>query len=118
MWFLLRMTFWLAVVLVLLPTGGSQTAPKSQVSAGEAFLAARDAVTDLKRFCERQQEACVVGSRTAVTLGQRVQAGAKMLYEFLSERPDRTSPNPCELRTRFPFLSPDRICELLASEPT
>jgi hypothetical protein len=28
----------------------------------------------------------VVGSRTADTLGQRAQAGAKMLYEFLSER--------------------------------
>jgi hypothetical protein len=26
---------------------------------------------------------------------------------------DRTSPNPCELWTRFPFLCPDRICELL-----
>jgi len=86
MWFLLRMTFWLAVVLVLLPTGSSQTAPKLQVSAGEAFSAARGAVTDVEHFCERQQEACVVGSRTAVTLGQRAQAGAKMLYGFLSER--------------------------------
>ena len=85
MWFLLRMTFWLAVVLVLLPTSGSQTAPKSQVSASEAFLAAKGAVTDFEHFCERQQEACVVGSRTAVTLGQRAQAGAKMLYEFLSQ---------------------------------
>ena len=28
----------------------------------------------------------MVGSRTAVTLGQRAQAGAKMLYEFLNER--------------------------------
>ena len=35
MWFLLRMTFWLAVVLVLLPTGGSQTAQKSHVSTGK-----------------------------------------------------------------------------------
>jgi uncharacterized protein DUF5330 len=85
MWFLLRMTFWLTVVLVLLPTGGSQTAPKSQVSAGETFSAAQGAVTDFEHFCERQQEACVVGSRTAVTLGQRAQAGTKMLYEFLSE---------------------------------
>jgi hypothetical protein len=50
MWFVLRMTFWLAVVLVLLPTGGSQTAPKSQVSAGEAFAAARGAVTDFEHF--------------------------------------------------------------------
>jgi Family of unknown function (DUF5330) len=86
MWFLLRMTFWLAVVLVLLPTGGSQTTPKSQVSAGEAFSAARGAVTDFEHFCEKQQEACVVGSRTAVTLGRRAQAGAKMLCEFLGER--------------------------------
>ena len=76
----------LAVVLILLPTGGSQTAPKAQVSASEAFSAARGAATDFEHFCERQQEACVVGSRTAVTLGQRAQAGAKMLYEFLSER--------------------------------
>jgi hypothetical protein len=80
MWFLLRMTFWLAVVLVLLPSGGSQTAPKSQVRAGEAFSAARGAVTDFEYFCERQQEACVVGSRTAVTFGQRAQAGARMVY--------------------------------------
>ncbi len=69
MWFLLRMTFWLAVVLVLLPTGGPQTAPKSQVSAGEAFSAARGAVTDFGHFCERRQEACVVGSRIAGPLG-------------------------------------------------
>src|SRR4029077_581325 len=86
MWFLLRMTFWLAVVLVLLPTGGSQTTPNPQVSASEAFSAARGAVTDFEYFCERQQEACVVGSRTAVTLGQRAQAGARMVYEFSSER--------------------------------
>jgi len=86
MWFLLRMTFWLAVVLVLLPTGGSQTAPKPHVSAGEAFSAARGAVTDFEHFCERQQGACVVGSRTAVTLGQRAQAGARMVYEFFGER--------------------------------
>lgn len=86
MWFILRMTFWMGVVLVLLPNGGSQPLPKSQVSASEAFSAAKGAVTDIQHFCERQQEACVVGSRTAVTLGQRAQAGAKMLYEFLSER--------------------------------
>jgi hypothetical protein len=30
MWFVLRMTFWLGVVLVLLPHVGSQPVPKSQ----------------------------------------------------------------------------------------
>jgi len=86
MWFLLRVAFWLGVVLVLLPTGGSQPLPKSQVSAGEAFSAAKTAVSDMQQFCARQPTVCEVGSQTAVKLGQRAQVGAKMLYEFLQER--------------------------------
>lgn len=84
--FLLRMAFWLGVVLVLLPSGGSQPVPKAQVSAGEAFTAAKAAMTDLQHFCDRQPDVCVVGSQTATTLGQRAQAGAKILYEFLNEK--------------------------------
>ena len=106
MWFFVRMTFWLAVVLVLLPTGGSQTVPKSQLSASEAFSAARGAVTDFEHFCERQQEACVVGSRTAVTLGQRAQAGAKMLYEFLSERLGSNESKSVRTMDSVPFPQP------------
>ena len=86
MWLLLRMTFWLGIVLVCLPTLGSQPVPKSQVSASEALRAATVAVADIQHFCERQREACIVGSQASVTLGQRAQAGAKMLYEFLGEQ--------------------------------
>lgn len=86
MWFLLRMTFWLGVVLVLLPNVGSQSVPKSQISASEALWAAKDIVSDIQHFCERQREACVAGSQATVTLGQRAQAGAKILYEFLSKQ--------------------------------
>jgi hypothetical protein len=82
---LLKMGFWLGVVLVLLPSGRSQPLPHSQVSAGEAISAAKTAVTDMQHFCSRQPGACEVGSQVAVTLGQRAQAGAKMLYEFLHE---------------------------------
>jgi Family of unknown function (DUF5330) len=84
--FLLRVAFWLGVVLILLPSGGTQPLPKSQVSAGEAFSAAKAAVSDMQRFCERQPTVCEVGSQTASTLGQRAQVGAKMLYEFLHEQ--------------------------------
>ncbi len=54
MFFLLRMAFWLSVVLILLPTGSSQPQP------------------------------CTVGSHVATELGYKAQAGAKMLYEFLT----------------------------------
>ena len=43
-------------------------------------------VGDMRQFCERQPDVCVVGSQAAVTIGQRAQAGAKMLYEFLNEQ--------------------------------
>src|SRR5262245_45927029 len=83
--FLLRMGFWLTVILVCLPSGGSQSTPKVNVGPVEAISAAGAAVSDMKQFCGRQSEACAVGSQVAAALGQRAQAGAKMLYEFLNE---------------------------------
>jgi hypothetical protein len=102
MWFVLRITFWLGVVLVLLPNGGSQPVPKSQVSASEAFSAAKGAVADIQHFCERQREACVVGSQATVTLGQRARVGAKMLYEFLSEQFGSDEPKPMQAKESVP----------------
>jgi Family of unknown function (DUF5330) len=89
MFFLLRMAFWMSVVLVLLPSGGSQhtaTAPSSEPGAMVTLSAASATVSDMSRFCTRQPEACAVGSQAATAFGQRAQAGAKMVYDFISER--------------------------------
>src|ERR1700691_3963054 len=86
MFFLLRMTFWLGLVLILLPSGSSQQAPASEVGASDAISAASATVGDLRQFCSRQPDACTVGSHVATTLGYKAQAGAKMLYDFLTER--------------------------------
>jgi Family of unknown function (DUF5330) len=86
MMFLLRAAFWLTVVAVLLPTGhSSPTAPASQVGAVEAVSAAGATVADLSQFCTRQPNACVVGSQAAAAVGQRAQAGAKMLFDLVTE---------------------------------
>jgi Family of unknown function (DUF5330) len=86
MFFLLRMTFWLGLVLVLLPFGSMQrNSSGNEVSASEAISAASATVGDLRGFCARQPDACAVGSQVASTLGYRAQAGAKILYETLSE---------------------------------
>jgi hypothetical protein len=94
--FLLRMAFWLTVVLALLPSGGSQPAPKVNVSAIDAMSAAAATVTDMRSFCERQPDACTVGSHAAVAIGQRAQAGAKMLYEYLNEHFGSRAAAPAE----------------------
>ena len=83
--FLLRMAFWLTVILALLPSGGSQPTPKLNVSPLDAMWAAKATVTDMGSFCERQPDACTVGSQAAVAIGHRAQAGAKMIYEYLNE---------------------------------
>jgi len=84
MFFLLRMAFWLSIVLILLPAGMSQPQPQNNVAATDAISAASATVGDLRQFCTRQPDACTVGSQVAAELGTRAQAGAKMLYEFLT----------------------------------
>jgi hypothetical protein len=86
MFFLLRMAFWLGLVLILLPSGSSQQLPPSDVGASDAISAASATVGDLRQFCIRQPDACTVGSHVATTLGYKAQAGAKMLYDFLTEQ--------------------------------
>ena len=92
MFFLMRVAFWLTVVLVLLPSGGTQPNAKSNLGASDALVAASAAVSDMSNFCERQPTACVVGSQAATVLGQRAQAGARMVYDFLSEHSVRGDP--------------------------
>lgn len=93
MFFLLRAAFWLTLVLALLPTGSSQPAAsqaESTVGATDAVVAASAAMSDMSSFCDRQPDACVVGSQAAVAIGQRAQAGARMVYDFINERVARS----------------------------
>jgi len=89
--FLIKMAFWLSVVLALLPTfaGTSQnttTAAQSGVDAGDAVSAASATVSDLSGFCDRQPEACNIGAQVAVAFGHQAQAGAKIVYDYLNDR--------------------------------
>jgi hypothetical protein len=89
---LLRMGFWLTVVLVLLPSGGTQPTPAVSMSALDAMSAAKATVTDMRSFCERQPGACTIWSQAAAVIGQRARGGAKMLSEYLNDHfaPDDT----------------------------
>jgi hypothetical protein len=86
MFFLLRMAFWLGLVLILLPSGATERpAATNDVAPSDAISAASATVGDLRQFCTRQPDACTVGSHVATQLGYKAQAGAKMLYDFLTE---------------------------------
>jgi hypothetical protein len=87
MFFLLRVAFWLSIVLVLLPSGDYRTKDQApQIGAADAVNAATAAVSDLGGFCSRQPGACEVGGQAAVAFGQRAQAGARYLFDLLHDR--------------------------------
>ena len=99
--FLLRITFWLGLVLVLLPRDKTPESDKApQISAAEAVQAATAAVSDVSQFCKRQPAACEVGGQAATMIGQRAQDGARKLYQMINEKdkkdqapPDKKAPD-------------------------
>jgi hypothetical protein len=96
MFFLLRMAFWLGLVLVLLPrdpTPESEKAP--QIGASEAISAASAAASDMGQFCKRQPTACEVGGQAATAIGQRAQDGARKIYKIITDKkPEITDKQP------------------------
>jgi Family of unknown function (DUF5330) len=93
MFFLLRLTFWLGLVLVLLPREKTPESEKlPQIGASEAVQAATAAMSDMGQFCKRQPAACEVGGQAASVIGVRAQEGARRLYQIITDKraPDHT----------------------------
>ena len=98
--FLLRITFWLGLVLVLLPRDKTPESDKlPQIGAADAVQDATAAVSDMTQFCKRQPAACEVGGQAATIIGQRAQDGAKKIYQIINdkkeqlEKPDKKAPD-------------------------
>ena len=91
MWFLLRLTFWLGLVLVLLPRDKTPESDKlPQIGASEAVQAATAAMSDMSQFCKRQPAACEVGGQAATVLGQRAADGARKVYGIITDKPEKS----------------------------
>jgi hypothetical protein len=87
MFFLLRMCFWLGLVLVLLPRDRTPESEKlPQISVSDAVTAATAAVSDMSQFCKRQPQACEVGGQAATVIGVRAQDGARKIYRSVTDK--------------------------------
>jgi hypothetical protein len=87
MFFLLRLAFWLGLVLVLLPRDKTPESEKlPQISVSEAVQAATAAVSDMSQFCKRQPAACEVGGQAATVIGARAEQGARKIYQSITDK--------------------------------
>ena len=92
MFFLLRVAFWLGLVLVLLPTEKTPETDKlPQIGASEAVSAATGIVSDMSQFCIRQPAACEIGGQAATVIGHRAQAGARKVYHMITDKKGDTT---------------------------
>ncbi len=86
MGFLIKSAFWLSLVLLLIPIGGSGDGENDpRVSAIQAFFAAQAVVSDVAGLCERKPEACEVGKSALHTIGVRAKESARIAYNMLDE---------------------------------
>ncbi len=106
---LLRMAFWLGLVLVLLPREKTPQSEKlPQIGASDAVQAATAAVSDMSQFCKRQPAACEVGGQAATIIGQRAQDGARKLYQMITDKQGANDKPPAtEKREPVEKRSPD-----------
>ena len=82
--FLLKVVFWLSVVIVIVPVGKeASTLEQGGISRTETLSAARNVWNDVSTFCERNQETCKTGNRLVAEFGDKARNGAKMLYLYL-----------------------------------
>src|ERR1700754_1886807 len=96
MFFLLRLAFWLGLVLVLLPRDKTPESEKlPQISVSDAVAAATAAVSDMSQFCKRQPQACEVGGQAASVIGPRAEDGARKIYHIITDKkaPDAAAPD-------------------------
>jgi hypothetical protein len=106
--FLIRVTFWLALIVLLLPTDkGTQE---------RLYTAASETAHRVATFCDRNAQACARGSEYWAVFKQKLDFGAKLAYEIASERlmgkstpaatPVTTSSTPAKVERAKGTLSP------------
>ncbi len=86
MMFLLRTAFWLAIIVLLLPTDAQQ---QSQV-----YGTAEAAVKDVTSFCSRNPSVCEKGKDAFSVFVHKAQFGAQMVIGFVKEQTGGSASQP------------------------
>lgn len=76
--FLIRLAFWAALIVMLLPS--------SHQDKQDLFVAAEKTASDFYNFCDRNPDVCVKAEAAFTQLLQKVKVGVEMIEEMMSER--------------------------------
>lgn len=86
--FLLRIAFWLSIVLLLIPADPESGTEAPTVTVLDALVATRSTIADLSHFCERNADVCATGGAAWALLTERAASGFHALIEQFAPADD------------------------------
>lgn len=84
MFFLLRIAFWLCVVILFLPADPERGENAPSVTVLELMVAARDIVWDFAQICVRNPELCETGGEVGQIIVDKARYNIGQLTEYLA----------------------------------
>ncbi|KEG23749.1 DUF5330 domain-containing protein [Bartonella bacilliformis] len=91
--FFIKSVFFLLFIFVIIsffvkkPNNDNSSSPiATNITTSDAATALKEAINDLRKFCERNIQTCETGKSFLGSIGERARNGAKTAYEYL----DRT----------------------------
>ena len=81
--FLLRVAFWLSIVILLIPADPASRIEAPRVTLVEALVATRATIADLSGFCDRNTDVCATAGSAWQMFAERAGTGMRTLYRYL-----------------------------------
>ncbi|MCW5716974.1 MAG: DUF5330 domain-containing protein [Bauldia sp.] len=81
---LLRIAFWLSIVILLLPGDPERGEDAPSVTVLELMIAARDIVWDISHLCERNPDLCATGGEVGQIIAEKARYNIGQLTEYLA----------------------------------
>jgi len=98
--FLVRMAFWLSIVVALIPVNpGDLSAGQRPVTTYETLGAAQAVVSDLAGFCERNANACATGREVFAQFGAKARTGLRYVSAWVEKDGEAAETDPDTLAT-------------------
>ncbi len=86
MGFLIKVAFWLGLVLLFIPYGNGQGEQASNIGPLQVLHTTAEVARDFSGICERKPDTCQSGRAILKAVGMRVREGARIAYDALDKK--------------------------------
>lgn len=92
--FAIKFCFWMMLVSLFIPVDRDDPRGAGEPGPFEAFVAARETMSDLGDFCTRKPQACETGRAALSSAGVRASEVAKAGYDYIDTQFDKNAEDP------------------------